>query len=119
MAAEYAVQAGDPLRALTLIERCRTVITGEQPCHLDPRSLAAAGPIVALIDGDFGTYAVIVTADLVEAIELPAAHHVFQQTSKLSLAMSQHPDDPESKRLFSEVLDWLWVAVAEPVLFHR
>ncbi|MFF5131062.1 CHAT domain-containing protein [Streptomyces syringium] len=85
---------------------------------------AGDGPIVVFNTSDYGTHALLVTSAGVSALPLPDASHgtLINQISKFHQALRAASAGATSRartaaqKQLSEVLRWLWHAIAEPVL---
>ncbi len=125
-----------------LVERVRRTVPGLEdfqrpPAEEELRQATTGGPVVVLNVGTLRCDALIVTPDRVRACELPrlSAVDVARRTAGY-LAALQPPEVPEGvakssfteaierrleaaerrERVLRETMDWLWTAVAEPVL---
>ncbi len=115
LAAACAVRAGDVTRAVMLVEQGMTTLTGARADLPNVRVLAEQGPIVAVFSSAFGDYAIIITSNGVEAIDLPAGGETFAQVAALSAATGGGGYDEDR---INEVLEWLWRVVTLPVFDH-
>jgi CHAT domain-containing protein len=117
-AADVAVAAGRPDRALELLERARGILADaiygiSAPAARDLCRNTARGPIVTVSANETGGLALLVTPSGVHPVRLPAltlddaraCHRTLQRA-----LVSQNRQD------ILEVLAWLWHAAARPVI---
>ena len=140
-AAEAAVTAGRPDRAVELLERTRGVLAAgelnraaghdhDRPLTIrDLGMMATAGPVVYVYDGVTRCDALILTgaqdpADAVRLVPLAVTEtEVGEQTERLLALVGSEPangvpgpDDPAAQAEILAVLDWLRNRVTGPVL---
>ena len=140
-AAEAAVTAGRPDRAVELLERTRGVLAAGELDRLaghdhgrpltirELGDIAAAGPIVYVYDGVTRCDALILTgardpADAVRLVPLAVTEtEVGEQAERLLALVGTEPgdgvpgpDDPAAQREIFAILDWLRDRVTGPVL---
>ncbi|MFI6824801.1 CHAT domain-containing protein [Micromonospora sp. NPDC050187] len=111
------------LSELTEQVRTRSIAFGTPPTATEMRAQAQEGAIVALNVTPLGSDALLLTADGVVAVELPALTRqaVTDQVHAFRAALQAATADDLDDRLAAQdvltaTLRWLWDGVAEPVL---
>jgi tetratricopeptide (TPR) repeat protein len=122
-AAACAVHAGEAERAVTLLEQGRGVLLAEAlasytPVPTEDRGPELPGPVVLLNLSGYRSDAVIRIGGNIEVVPLPLAtlSQAGFQVEKFLRSASSRPGEPAADQVLTEVLDWLWLAVVEPVL---
>ncbi|MFI5615572.1 CHAT domain-containing protein [Amycolatopsis sp. NPDC051903] len=122
-AAACAIHAGEAERAVALLEQGRGVLLAEALASIEPTpagdgSPELPGPVVLLNLSGYRSDAVIRTGRTIEVVPLPLAtlSDTGVQVERFLRLASRRPGKPVADRVLTEVLDWLWRAVVEPVL---
>ncbi|WP_143027637.1 CHAT domain-containing protein [Lentzea albidocapillata] len=120
-AATFAINAGDPRRALDLLEHGRSILW-QQEGSAELELGAGESAVVLVAHGELG-HAVLVGHDDVRAIELPGmtAPEIDRWCGVLDAATSalgsgDRETYEQAQQAAAAVLDWLWHVVVEPVL---
>jgi hypothetical protein len=129
-AAALALSAGSPpLRALRLLESGRLLLLNHigqnqpLPGEAELRAAAAGGPIVVVNISGYRSDAILITADGLDHLPLPELSDAPGRFHNFRTALNG-VDNPESgwreraaaQQEINATLEWLWDAVAEPVL---
>jgi len=90
----------------------------------EPRAAAANGPIVLINVSHVRCDAILVEAHAIRCLPLPLLHEIDVKERVESLRMTRGSlNIPGARILMSQTLEWLWDAVARPVLdalgFHK
>ncbi|MFD7135553.1 CHAT domain-containing protein, partial [Streptomyces sp. NPDC059894] len=96
---------------------------GLPPAETELRETAAQGPVVIVNVSPYGSHALLLTADGVRGLPLPALTPgaVTDRATSFHRALSDiddpdHPDPMAAQEVLHRTLEWLWDVVAGPVL---